>query len=72
MSEFLAIDRRLDGEAPTVEGRLADILAIEECVVQVDEYKLSAEDKSRVVAALRLAALLAEIAHTYNPKDPRP
>jgi len=67
MSEFLAIDRRLYGEAPTVEGRLADILAEPDCIVEVDEYKLTSEDKSRVVMALRLAALVAEIAHSYKP-----
>ena len=68
MSEYLAIDRRLDGEAPTVEGRLADIIAGKDCVVQVDEYKLSSEDKLRVVKALRLAEIIIESAHSYRPK----
>lgn len=54
MSEFLAIDRRLEGEAPTVEGRLADIIAVPDCIVEVDEYKLSEPDKARLVRALRL------------------
>jgi hypothetical protein len=66
MSEFLAIDRRLDGEAPTVEGRLADIIDDEDCVVQVDEYKLSSSDRDRVVRALRLAAAVAEISSFPN------
>jgi hypothetical protein len=54
MSEFLTIDRALDGEALTVEGRLADILEAPDCVVEVDEYKLSASDKARLVSALRV------------------
>jgi len=55
VSEYLATER-LEGEAPTVEGRLADIFALEDAVLSVDEYKLSASDKAKVVAALRLAA----------------
>jgi hypothetical protein len=54
MSEFLAVDRALDGEASTVEGRLADIMASSDCVVEIDEYKLSDADKGRVVSALRV------------------
>lgn len=54
MSEFLAVDRALDGEALTVEGRLADIMTSPDCVVEVDEYKLSESDKARVVSALRV------------------
>lgn len=62
MSEFLAIDgKAYPEEADTVEGRLADILAIEDCIVQVDEYKLSKSDKSRVVRALRLADAIAAL-----------
>lgn len=53
MSEFLATTPALPGEAPTVEGRLADLL--ENSVVSVDEYKLSDHDRARVVAALRMA-----------------
>ena len=58
MSEFLAIDRQLDGEHPTVEGRLADIIATPGCVIEIDEYKLSEADKMRVVSALRAVAAL--------------
>lgn len=61
MSEFLAVDRRLPGEAATVEGRLADIMDNPDCIVEVDEYKLSKHDKARVIRALRLVATLATL-----------
>lgn len=44
----------LPGEAPTLEGRLADIFAT--AVVVVDDYQLSDADKAKVVEALRAAA----------------
>ncbi len=63
MSDFLAIEgKAYPDEADTVEGRLADILAGPDCLVQIDEYKLSKKDKARVVRALRLAAAMAELA----------
>lgn len=55
MSEVLATSPRLPDEAPTVEGRLADI--IETAEVRVDEYRLSDHDRALVVAALRVAVL---------------
>jgi hypothetical protein len=55
MSEILATSPRLEGEASTVEGRLADAMD-GDAVVEVDEYKLSDSDRAKVVAALRLAA----------------
>lgn len=62
MSEILAIDgKAYPEEADTVEGRLADIMAAPDCVVRVDEYKLSGADRARVVRALRLAAAMAEL-----------
>lgn len=61
MSEFLATDR-LDGEAPTVEGRLADIIENEGgAIVQISEYKLSDSDRALVVKALRAAAQRSEV-----------
>ena len=62
MSEFLAIDRALEGEAKTVEGRLADILASPDSIVEIDEYKLSVADKAVLIRALRLASALSELA----------
>ena len=55
MSEFLATSPALPGEAPTVEGRLADI--IENAEIRVDEYRLSESDRAKVIAALRATAL---------------
>lgn len=56
MSEILATSPRLEGEAPTVEGRLADIIE-QDAEVWVgpgkDGYRLSDIDRARVVAALR-------------------
>ncbi len=61
MSEFLATDR-LDGEAPTIEGRLADIIEMDGgAVVQISEYKLSDSDRALVVKALRAAAARCEV-----------
>lgn len=54
MSEILATSPALPGEAPTIEGRLADIM--ETTKVVVDDYRLSNSDKALVVAALRMAA----------------
>jgi hypothetical protein len=61
MSEVLATSPRLisqgyrpDDEADTVEGRLADI--IETADVLIDEYRLSTNDRAKVVSALRSAA----------------
>lgn len=51
MSDELATSPRLSGEAETVEERLADLMAT--AVVRVDGYRLSDEDRARVVAALR-------------------
>ncbi len=59
MSEILATSPALDGEAPTVEGRLADI--IERAEVRVDEYRLSDSDRAKIVAALRAAAISTPI-----------
>lgn len=56
MSEFLATSPALPGEAATVEGRLADIIEMDDAVVQISEYKLSQSDRARLIAALRLAA----------------
>lgn len=61
MSEFLAIDRALDGEADTVEGRLADILANKDCIIRVDEYKLSESDKIKIINSLRIAHSIRQI-----------
>jgi len=55
MSEFPVEDL-------TIEGRLADIIEPDDCVVQVDKYKLSQADKQKVVRALRLASIVAKIA----------
>lgn len=55
MSEILATSPRLSGEAPTVEGRLADLMETAE--IRVDDYRLSDEDKQKVVKALRNAAM---------------
>lgn len=54
MSEILATSPAMPDEAPTVEGRLADI--IETAEVRIDEYRLSDSDRKRLVSALRLAA----------------
>lgn len=56
MSEFLVTDKvkGLD-ESDTVEGRLADIIESEHCIVHIDEYKLSVADTEKLVRALRLA-----------------
>jgi hypothetical protein len=54
MSDELATSPALPGEAKTVEGRLADL--IENAEVRVDGYRLSDDDRSRVVAALRTIA----------------
>lgn len=51
MSEVLATSPALPGEAPTVEGRLADLM--ENAEVRVDDYRLSDDDRAKVVAALR-------------------
>lgn len=56
MSEFLALYRALPGEAPTVEGRLADVIEMDNADIMVSEYKLSDNDRAIVVNALRLAA----------------
>lgn len=56
MSEILATSPALPGEAPTVEGRLADIIEADNAEIWIDEYRLSAVDRGVVVAALRLAA----------------
>jgi hypothetical protein len=53
MSKYLATSPRLEGEADTVEGRLADYL--EHAEVVVDDYHLSNADRAKVVFALRLA-----------------
>lgn len=55
MSDYLATSPRLEGEAPTVEGRLADMFE-RGGDLTFEEYKLSAEDKARIVAALRYQA----------------
>ena len=59
MSEVLATSPALDGEAPTVEGRLADIFETAE--IQIDEYKLSDSDRAKVVLALRNTVAVREI-----------
>jgi len=56
MSEFLATSPALPGEAPTVEGRLADIIEMDNAEIRIDEYRLSQSDRAKVIAALRLAA----------------
>lgn len=56
MSEVLATSPRLEGEAPTVEGRLADLMMFDE--VRVGDYRLSESDKQKVVGALLHAASL--------------
>jgi hypothetical protein len=56
MSEILATHPALPGEAPTVEGRLADMLEAPAAELRLDGYRLSASDTARVVAALRIAA----------------
>jgi len=55
MSEILATSPPLEGEAPTVEGRLADIIE-KAAFVEIDDYRLSGPDCRKLVAALRLAA----------------
>ncbi len=56
MSELLATSPALPGEAATVEGRLADIIAGADCEVCISDYRLSDSDKAKVVEALRRAA----------------
>lgn len=56
MSEFLAVYRALPGEAPTVEGRLADVIEMDNAEIRIDEYRLSDSDRAAVINALRLAA----------------
>lgn len=71
MSEFLATDR-LDGEAPTVEGRLADIIEMDGgAIVQISEYKLSDSDRTAVVKALRAAASRCEVQSAGLPFQKR-
>lgn len=56
MSEILATSPAMPGEAPTVEGRLADIIEADNAEIRIDDYRLSTSDRAKVVAALRLAA----------------
>ena len=58
MSEILATSPRLKDEADTVEGRLADIMEAEEVWIGPvgDGYRLSNQDRAKVVMALRRAA----------------
>lgn len=56
MSE-VATSPRLEGEAATVEGRLADLME-EAGEVRIDGYQLSDSDRMLVVTALREAEQL--------------
>jgi hypothetical protein len=56
MSEILATSPALPGEAPTVEGRIADIIEADNSSIWIDDYRLSDSDRARVVSALRVAA----------------
>lgn len=56
MSEILATSPALPGEAPTVEGRLADIIEMDDSDIWIEEYRLSKHDRAVVINALRLAA----------------
>lgn len=61
MSEYIALDRALDGEKNTVEGRLADIIENDDCIIRIDEYKLSFHDKKKVINALLLAHAVKQV-----------
>lgn len=61
MSEFLVTNKVFPDESSSVEGRLADIIETEDCVVQISEYKLSEHDLAIVVNALRLAHAMHKV-----------
>lgn len=61
MSEILATSPGMEDEPPTVEGRLAHCF-IEATEIRIDEYRLSDADRDRVVRALKLAAIVSEMA----------
>ena len=61
MSKYLALDRALDGELNTVEGRLAEILEDDDCVVRVGDYKLSESDKLKVIGALMFVHMMKSV-----------
>lgn len=62
MSKYLALDRKATPEEMnTVEGRLADIMKAEDCVVTVGDYELLDKDKKLVVKALWLMHLVRQL-----------
>lgn len=58
MSMILVTEKVYAEDAPSVKGRLADIM--KDAEVRVDEYLLSDSDRRKVMAALRAAAIIVD------------
>lgn len=60
MSNILATEK-LEYEASTVEGRISDIIEMDNAEIRIGDYRLSASDRDRVIKALRLVHATREM-----------